>query len=86
MKGSQLGVAFRREFVVGQFIADFAAPSVRLLVEVDGSCHARRGERDARRERVLREARWRVLRLDAELVLRDLEAAVGRVREAVKPP
>lgn len=37
LKARQLGVSFRRQVAVGrQFIADFCAPSIRLLVEVDG--------------------------------------------------
>jgi very-short-patch-repair endonuclease len=34
LSGSKLGVAFRRQFVLGNAIADFFAPSVRLVVEV----------------------------------------------------
>ncbi len=83
LKGSQLGVAFRREFVVGRFIVDLCAPSRRLVVEVDGGYHARIAARDARRDRALARAGWRVLRLDAELVVADIEAAVQRVREAL---
>jgi very-short-patch-repair endonuclease len=85
LKGSQLGVGFRREFVVGRFIVDLCAPSRRLIVEIDGGYHERCAGRDARRDRELRRAGWRVLRLDAALVVADLEAAVGLglVREAL---
>ena len=79
----QLGVEFRRQLVIGQCIADFAAPRERLVVEVDGAYHARRLAADARRDAKLARLGWRVLRLDAELVLRDLGAAVARVREAL---
>ena len=60
---SKLGVAFRRQYVVGGRIADFAAPSLRLVVEVDGSSHAGRARADARRDRELARLGWRVLRL-----------------------
>ncbi len=83
LKGKQLGVGFRREFVVGRFIVDVCAPSQRLIVEVDGLYHARFAARDARRERALQRAGWRVLRVDAELVVRDIDAAVALVREAL---
>jgi hypothetical protein len=58
--------------VIAGFIADFVAPSARLIVEVDGGCHARRCSADARRDRCLRRAGYRVLRLPAELVLHNL--------------
>jgi very-short-patch-repair endonuclease len=33
LKARQLGVSFRRQVVVGGFIADFCTPSVRLVVD-----------------------------------------------------
>ena len=80
---SKLGVAFRRQYVIGERIADFAAPSLRLVVEVDGSSHAGRRLADARRERELEQFGYRVLRLEAALVLRRLPLALARVAEAV---
>jgi very-short-patch-repair endonuclease len=35
-----LGVQFYRQKPIGDYIADFYAPAVRLIVEVDGSQHA----------------------------------------------
>jgi very-short-patch-repair endonuclease len=34
------GVKFSRQVVIGSFIADFCARSVKLIVEVDGDTHA----------------------------------------------
>ena len=76
LRSKQLGVAFRRQVPFGPFILDFLAPSARLAVEVDGGYHARRNGADARKERALRRAGYRLLRLDAQLVLRDLPAAL----------
>ena len=54
LNARQLGVSFRRQAPVGgQFIAAFCAPSIRLIVEVDGAYHARRPSPDARREIVI---------------------------------
>ncbi len=80
-----LGVQFRRQVpLAGRFIADFAAPRAKLVVEVDGGWHRGRERADARRDRVLARLGWRVLRLDAELVLRDLPEALARIRGALK--
>ncbi|MBL9028803.1 MAG: DUF559 domain-containing protein [Myxococcales bacterium] len=68
LSGSQLGVGFRRQLVIGTFIVDFAAPAARLVVEVDGGYHLERARADARRDRELGRLGWRVLRLPAELV------------------
>jgi very-short-patch-repair endonuclease len=84
IRGRQLGVSFRRQVpLIERYIADFFAPEVRLVVEVDGAWHSRRSGADARRDEKLRRAGYRVLRLEAELVLRALPVAVERVREAL---
>jgi very-short-patch-repair endonuclease len=84
LRGGRFGVSFRRQVpVLGRFIVDYLAPELRLVVEVDGAYHKDRSEADARRDRALARAGYRVLRLDAELVLHDLEAAVARVRHAI---
>lgn len=83
LSGSRLGVGFRRQLVVGRFIVDFAAPSARLIVEVDGGYHAARARADGRRDRELGRLGWRVLRLPADLVLHRLEDAVALVRAAL---
>jgi very-short-patch-repair endonuclease len=82
-----LGVEFRRQVVIAdRFIADFVAPAVKLIVEVDGPYHARRGSADASRDRKLARLGYLVLRLDSELVLRNLPAAVRRIRAALGEP
>ena len=83
LRSSQLGVAFRRQVPLLGFIADFYAPSARLIVEVDGGCHARRVTADARRDRKHARGGYRVVRLPAELVMRDLPAAVLALRRAL---
>jgi len=83
LSGRKLGVLFRRQVRIGRYVADFAAPASRLVVEVDGACHGARGAADERRDRVLERAGWRVLRVPAELVERELRVALERVREAL---
>jgi very-short-patch-repair endonuclease len=77
LRGSRLGVAFRRQAVIGDYIVDFLAPAVSLVVEVDGGYHGRRCRADGRRDRMLARAGYRVLRLEGELVMADLSRAVS---------
>lgn len=65
------------------FIADFLAPSIKLIVEVDGAIHARKLGPDERRDRKLQRAGFRVVRVSAQLVLSDLSAAIALVRAAL---
>jgi very-short-patch-repair endonuclease len=79
----KLGTSVKRQVVIGSFIVDFCAPAAHLVVEVDGSYHARRSGADARRDRALARAGYRVLRLKAELVLSRLPLAIALVRQAL---
>jgi very-short-patch-repair endonuclease len=83
LKGSRLGVAFRRQVVIGRYIADFVAPAAKLVVEVDGGYHERRARADARRDRELGRLGYRVLRLPAALVRERLAEAVALVAAAL---
>ena len=84
LRGGKLGVAFKRQVVLlGKYIADLCAPSIGLVVEVDGGYHERTVRHDEKRDRALARAGYRVLRIEAELVMRDVAGAVERVREAV---
>jgi very-short-patch-repair endonuclease len=83
LRARQLGVTFRRQVLIGRYIVDFVAPSVRLVVEIDGSFHAQRGRTDARRDAALVSAGYRVLRLSPQLVLTAVDVAVERIREAL---
>jgi very-short-patch-repair endonuclease len=82
-----LGVTFRRQVVVGGAITDFCAPVARVIVEVDSGYHKRRRRAVARRDEKLRRLGYRVMRISAELVMRDLSAAVAVVRASLgRPP
>ena len=83
IRSGQLGTPFRRQYPIGGFVADFAAPQAKLVVEVDGRGHEHRRAADARRDRKLARLGYRVLRLEAQLVLKQLPVALARVREAL---
>jgi very-short-patch-repair endonuclease len=71
--------------VIGdRYIADFAAPAVRLVIEIDGGYHERRRSADARRDRGLQRLGYTVVHLTAEVVERQLEGAVEMVRGTVE--
>jgi very-short-patch-repair endonuclease len=86
IRGGRTGVWFRRQVVIGRYIVDFAAPSARLIIEIDGAYHSLRRSADARRDRHLSRRGYRILRLDAELVLEQAEQALALVRRALLMP
>jgi very-short-patch-repair endonuclease len=78
------GIAFRRQVpLCGRFIADLYAPSLRLVIEIDGGYHVRTARGDKRRDRALLRAGYRVVRIDAALAMRDVSAALERLRIAI---
>ncbi len=85
VRGSRLGVSFRRQVVMGRFIVDFVAPKARLIVEIDGAQHLRTADaaRDERRDRWLRAQGFRVLRISAEMVRTDPVGVSRLVTEAL---
>jgi very-short-patch-repair endonuclease len=83
IRSQQLGVTFRRQAVIGRYIVDFCALSLKLIVEVDGSVHALKRASARRRNETLERAGYRVLRLDARFVMRDLPRAVSVLRAAI---
>jgi very-short-patch-repair endonuclease len=84
LRGNALGVAFKRQVPLGdRYIVDFFAPSVGIVVEVDGNVHRSSSAADARRDELLRRLSYRVVRIQAERVLRDMEAALAAVHAAL---
>ena len=83
LHGGQLGVHFKRQVRIGRFIVDFLAPAAKLVVEVDGGSHTGREAEDARRDRKLARLGYRVVRVEAEAVLRELLKAVEIVSAAL---
>ena len=84
IRGRRLGVLFRRQVpLLGRFIADFFAPGHRLVIEVDGAYRGEREAADARRDAALKRAGYRVVRVEASLVVREIELALDRIRAAL---
>ena len=82
------GMQFYRQKPIGSYIVDFYAPAARLVVEVDGSQHQERihAQNDAHRDESLKSQGLRVLRFTNLQVLRDPDAVVCVVAEALKSP
>lgn len=68
--------------MLGGVHVDFFAPSVGLVVVVDGGVHHSSRGADRRRDDRLRRRAYRVARINAALVLRKAEAAAEVVRQA----
>ena len=57
-----LPVKVRRQHPIGRYIADFAVPAHKLVIEIDGGHHAEAVDQDAARTRALQSHGYRVIR------------------------
>lgn len=78
---------FRRQVVIGRYIADFACriPTM-LVIELDGDTHASQQGYDARRDAALRERGYRVLRFSNADVNSNLSGVLTIIAEALAGP
>ncbi len=78
------GCYFRRQSPIGPYVVDFVCRERRLVVEVDGSQHAFRREKDRRRTEWLESRRYRVVRFWNREVLEDVEEVLEAVLGALE--
>ena len=79
LRAEQLGVKFRRQHPLGNYIADFACLAPRLIVELDGSQHQTQQGYDARRDEFFRAQGFDVLRFASNDPFTNLDG----VRQAI---
>ncbi|HWV13627.1 MAG TPA: DUF559 domain-containing protein [Sphingobium sp.] len=70
------GVKFRRQTVIGPFIADFTCRAGMLVIEIDGDTHGSTAQYDAERTAYLEQQGWHVLRFTNSDVMHNLEAVL----------
>ena len=62
LRDAALPVRIRRQHPIGRYIADFAIPARKLVIEIDGGQHVTAARRDAARTGNLEAQGWRVIR------------------------
>jgi very-short-patch-repair endonuclease len=79
---------FRRQYLIGPYIADFACIDRKLVLELDGGQHQEQIEYDKRRTEFLQSQGWRVLRFWNNDVLKNLDGVLASIAEALSalPP
>jgi len=77
LRSRQMAFKFRRQHPVPPYVADFACPEARLIVELDGGQNG--GERDAARDAALEVAGWVVRRYWNSEVVENLDGVVADI-------
>lgn len=80
------GHRFRRQVPIGPYIVDFACLSAALVVEVDGSQHAKEHVYDEKRDGYLKSQGFRVLRFWSDQALRETEGVLMAILRELDNP
>lgn len=77
-----LGVRFRRQYGIGNYIADFYCPKLKLVIELDGSQHyTKEGlEYDKIRENYMSEFGIKTIRFSNFDVMRNIEGVLELIK------
>jgi very-short-patch-repair endonuclease len=67
------GHKFVRQFPIPPYIVDFCCRERRLVIEVDGSGHLEKQDKDKQRENFLGSLGYRVIRFNNDQVLKELD-------------
>ena len=78
------GLKFRRQHPIGPYVADFACPEAKLVIEIDGFWHAKRWAEDRFRTDRLRSFGYEVVRFETSDAGRDIDLLVESIVFAVK--
>ena len=84
IRDDQLGVTFRRQHAIGNYIPDFCSPKAKLIIELDGSQHLEQQEYDAERTRYLESQGYRVLRFWNHEVMKDIDGVILVILNAME--
>jgi very-short-patch-repair endonuclease len=74
------GLKFKRQHLIGRYIADFVCLEKNLVVELDGGIHKLKQEADAVRDATLQTFGYRVLRISNDELMRDVPLVLQRIR------
>jgi very-short-patch-repair endonuclease len=85
IRNDQLGITFRRQHAVGNYIPDFCSPKAKLIIELDGSQHLEQQEYDEQRTNYLEKQGYRVIRFWNNQVMNDLENVIRAIMHAIEP-
>jgi len=83
LRGRQLAnTKFVKQFPIGPYVADFAARSVRLVVELDGGQHNE--VKDAARTKLIEEHGYRVIRFWNNDVMGNIEGVLETIVNEIR--
>ena len=84
IKSKKLGVKFRRQHVIDNYIPDFVALSCKLIIEVDGEIHNYQKEEDQQKTNTLNEIGFKVIRFTNEEVIKNINVVLEKIKYEIE--
>jgi very-short-patch-repair endonuclease len=84
IRNDQLGVNFRRQHAVGNYIPDFVCIEKKLIIELDGSQHLEQQEYDEERTKYLNSQGYRVIRFWNNEVTKNMDGVIRAILQALE--
>ena len=79
-----LGLKFRRQHPLGDYVADFYCHEHRLVIEFDGGVHSEKQRKDRKRDAWMAAQGFKVLRFKNEQLLDDPESVLSAIAQVVE--
>ena len=79
IRNDQLGVTFRRQHAVGNYIPDFCSPKAKLIIEMDGNQHLDQKEYDEERTKYFESMGYKVIRFWNSAVMKNIESVIRAI-------
>ena len=83
IRGGAMGVRFRRQHPIGDFVLDFYCREARLAVEIDGPTHELSQRYDDWRDATLARLGIRTFRIPPDAAESDIEAVLTKLRSCI---
>ena len=83
IRNDQLGVTFRRQHAVGNYIPDFCSPKAKLIIELDGSQHLEQEGYDKERTKYLETLNHKVIRFWNNDVTNTIDGVILTIIQAM---
>ena len=84
IRDDRLGVNFRRQHAIGNYIPDFVCIEKKLIIELDGSQHLEQQEYDQERTKYLNSLGYKVIRFWNNEVTNNIDGVILAILHALE--
>lgn len=86
LRDKALGVKFLRQHILGDYIGDFVATDIKLVIEVDGGYHSQylQQQKDNDRSEFISNMGYEVVRFSNEEIVMNTDSVIRQIKEIIK--